>query len=92
MRWLTMADGHVDIEVVRALDVCPARGWEFGRQQHVGAERGGGGLGEDGPERWASSASDDGVVTGGRPAHERSWAGGQRDVGPTRRKRPETLF
>jgi hypothetical protein len=51
-----------------------------------------GGLGEDGPERWASSASDDGVVTGGRPAHERSWAGGQRDVGPTRRKRPETLF
>jgi hypothetical protein len=31
MRWLTTEGGQVGIEVVRALDVWPARRWEFGR-------------------------------------------------------------
>jgi hypothetical protein len=37
--------------------------------------RGGGGeSGEDDPDRWAPSISDGVTVTGGRPAHARSWA------------------
>jgi hypothetical protein len=33
-----------------------------------------GGLGEDGPNRWALSINDGGTLTGGRPAHARRWA------------------
>jgi hypothetical protein len=43
----------VDIEVVRALDGWLAGRWEFGWRGYVGAEEGE--LGEDGPERLASS-------------------------------------
>jgi hypothetical protein len=62
MRRLTTAGGHVDIEVVRALDGWLAQQWEFGRRGHAGAEQGG--LGEDGPDRWAPSVSNGGTVTG----------------------------
>jgi hypothetical protein len=54
--------------------------------------RGAGGFGEDDPDSWAPSISDSGTVTGGRPAHTRSSVEDQRGVGPTRRKRVETLF
>jgi hypothetical protein len=51
-----------------------------------------GGIGGRQPRQWAPSVSDGGAVMGGGPAHVRSWAGDQRSVGPTRRKRAETLF
>jgi hypothetical protein len=72
MQWLTTPGGQVGIEVVRALDMWLARRWKFGRRRHAGAEQEG--LGEDGPNRWAPSVSNDDAVMGGKPAHARRWA------------------
>jgi hypothetical protein len=72
-RWLTMAGGQVDIEVVRALDGCPARRWEFADEdtRHGAGED----LGKDGADRRDSSISNGNEVMAGRPAHTRGWLG-----------------
>jgi hypothetical protein len=70
-RWLTTAGGHVDIEVVRALDGWPTRRLEFAIED---TRRGAGeDLGEDGADKRAPSVSDGDAVTARRPSRARRW-------------------
>jgi hypothetical protein len=49
-------------------------------------------LGKDGADRQAPSVSDDDVVTAGRPAHMRVWAGVGAELGRSRRKLSTMIF
>jgi hypothetical protein len=54
--------------------------------------RGAGGLGEDGPNKWAPSVNDGSAVTAGRTARARRWAGVSAELGRPQRKWPTMIF